>query len=108
VSRLEAFGTSKQHLVEVVGSLYTKQLQLAPTPYLSLDANRNCILRRIDVLESILPFVRERCTILDWGCNHAPESCMLRYVLGDQVELHGCDFFPPKTYVAFHEFAHLH
>ena len=43
--------------------------------------------------------------ILDWGCNHAPDSCLLRMAYGQRLRLHGCDFVDSGLYAVFHEFA---
>jgi SAM-dependent methyltransferase len=42
--------------------------------------------------------------VLDWGCNHAPDSCLLRSTFGDGLELHSCDFLEPGRYPVFHDF----
>src|SRR5262245_21081202 len=47
-------------------------------------------------------FLPKSAAVLDWGCNHAPDSCLLRAWAGDQLELHGCDFRPSGTFPAFH------
>lgn len=45
--------------------------------------------------------------VLDWGCNHAPDSCLLRGWAGGRLELHGCDFRPAATFPVFHDYAQL-
>src|SRR5947209_15166267 len=45
--------------------------------------------------------------VLDWGCNHAPDSCLLRAWAGARLELHGTDFRPAGTFPAFHGYARL-
>jgi 2-polyprenyl-3-methyl-5-hydroxy-6-metoxy-1,4-benzoquinol methylase len=45
--------------------------------------------------------------ILDWGCHHAPDSCLLKTVYPDRFRLHGCDFVDPQLYSCFHEYAGL-
>lgn len=46
-------------------------------------------------------------TLLDWGCRHAPDACMIRAAFAKSIQLHGCDFEPPAPYRAFHEYAGL-
>ncbi len=46
-------------------------------------------------------------TILDWGCRHAPDSCLLRAAFGDAVTLHAADLDDCGRFAAFHTFARL-
>lgn len=45
--------------------------------------------------------------LLDWGCHHAPDACLVRAAFGGRCTLYGCDFGDPASYAAFHEFAAL-
>jgi SAM-dependent methyltransferase len=45
--------------------------------------------------------------MLDWGCNHAPDSCLLRAWAGDRYEFHACDVGEPGRFPAFHDFARV-
>jgi SAM-dependent methyltransferase len=46
-------------------------------------------------------------TVLDWGCRHAPDSCLLRAAFGDAVTLHAADIDDSDRFAAFHTFARL-
>jgi SAM-dependent methyltransferase len=46
-------------------------------------------------------------TVLDWGCMHAPDACLIRLEFGDRAMLHGCDFYAPGDFNVFHESARL-
>lgn len=86
--------------------LFAAQLAIAPDDYLvSHSRSDAAILRQISVLRRYTQYVRGR--VLDWGCRHAPDSCMLRTMFGDELELFGCDFSTPGDWRAFHEYAGL-
>lgn len=53
------------------------------------------------------PFLPATGDVLDWGCNHAPDSCLLRATQGEALRLHGCDFRPAEQYRSFHDFCGL-
>jgi ubiquinone/menaquinone biosynthesis C-methylase UbiE len=42
---------------------------------------------------------------LDWGCHYGPDSCLLRSVYGERIELHACDFAAETEFACFREFA---
>jgi SAM-dependent methyltransferase len=114
-SVVEAHDTrSRREALRVrLSSLYREELKdLGSSDYLVAHASPNSIARQIDVFERYLPYLpyvspAPGSTILDWGCHHAPDSCMLRAVLGEAVTLHGCDFNPPGRFAHFHGFAGL-
>jgi SAM-dependent methyltransferase len=86
--------------------LYEEQSALHASPYLRAhSATRGAILRQVEAAELYLPHVHGR--VLDWGCMHAADACIIRMHRGLDVELHGCDFFEPGEFSAFHSFAQL-
>lgn len=104
--------------VALLGRLYREELlrrssdvaHVDPAPwneYLEAHAQPNSVLRTAQAFERYLPHVPRKGRMLDWGCFHAPDACLVRNALGDAVELHGCDYPPPGTFAAFHEFAGL-
>jgi SAM-dependent methyltransferase len=99
----------RQALHERLSSLYRQELVALGSPeYLAAHSDPSSIARQIEVFERYLPYIEPAGTILDWGCHHAPDACLLREVLGEAVALHGCDFNPPDQFVHFHGFARLH
>jgi SAM-dependent methyltransferase len=52
------------------------------------------------------PYLPTTGKILDWGCHHAPDACLIRSARGDAVELHGCDVHGDR-YRLFYDFAGL-
>jgi ubiquinone/menaquinone biosynthesis C-methylase UbiE len=99
--------TNSAQLFQTIQALYQKQLEIAPTAYLRAHASPNSIHRHVGVFLRYLPFVQECRRILDWGCFHAVDSCLLRTCLGDQAELHGCDYNDPEPVRTFHQYAGL-
>jgi SAM-dependent methyltransferase len=61
--------------------------------------------RQVWIARRYLPHVRGR--LLDWGCMHAPDACLVRMLAPDVGPLHGCDVFDPGTFQVFHDFAGL-
>jgi SAM-dependent methyltransferase len=86
--------------------LYQQQLREAHDPYLSAHSRTDWgIVRQVKAAQLYLPFVTGR--VLDWGCFHAPDACMVRKYLGPKVEIHGCDYHPPNLLSVFHQAAQL-
>ena len=75
--------------------------------YLELHSQPNSIARQVAAFERYRSYVPEGATILDWGCKHAPDSILLRFDLGPELTLLGCDLSSPDEYSAFHEKADL-
>jgi len=44
--------------------------------------------------------------VLDWGCRHAADACMVRMLCGTATEVHGCDV-DDAAYPVFFDFAGL-
>jgi SAM-dependent methyltransferase len=95
--------TTLQHVLE---QLYREQLALEPdNGYLLEHGSQKAIANQISTFHWYRPFLPEAGTVLDWGCNHAPDSCLLRHWFGDCLSLHSCDFLEPDRYPVFHDFA---
>jgi SAM-dependent methyltransferase len=95
-------------LVERLAALYEQEIRASGgEEYLIAHGGLNSIRRHVSVFERYAPFVAAGSRVLDWGCHHAPDSCMLRESLGDGVTIDGCDFSPPGGFPHFHDFAGL-
>jgi ubiquinone/menaquinone biosynthesis C-methylase UbiE len=57
----------------------------------SVISSKATLHRHVRAFQLYAPYLKRNDRILDWGCRHAPDACMIRVYLGDQVELHGCD-----------------
>lgn len=68
-------------------------------------ANEATLDRHIRAFELYAPFIAPGMCILDWGCRHAPDSCMMRS-LHRELDLHGCDIIQ-EDFSIFHDYAQL-
>ena len=57
----------------------------------SVIRSKATLQRHVRAFELYAPYLKRGDRILDWGCRHAPDACMIRVLLGDEVDLHGCD-----------------
>ena len=64
--------------------------------------------RRLRVLDQIVGHLPASGRVFEWGCQLAIDSCIYRHRLGDALELHGADLYPPGPFRPFHEFSRLH
>ena len=48
------------------------------------------------------PLLPQSGAVLDWGCQHGPDSCLLRSAFGDRFALFACDFVPADRYPSFY------
>ncbi len=95
-------------LGHILNQLYREQLALRPDdPYLAEHATERNIANQVRTFEWYLPFLPCRGAVLEWGCNHAPDSCLLRATLANALDLHGCDFREPDQYRVMYDFAGL-
>ena len=93
-------------LADYLADTYRRQLAQRHDDYLAAHAGTRCaILRQVDAFLQYLPYVEPR-RVLDWGCRHSPDSCLIRKVVAQEVDLDGCDFYPLE-YDAFYEASQL-
>ena len=93
-------------LQPLLEKLYANQLALDPNdPYMRTHGNRTAIENHVRTFRWYRPYLPNSGVVLDWGCNHAPDSCLLRASFGDRLSLHSCDFGEPSRYRLFHDFA---
>jgi SAM-dependent methyltransferase len=92
-------------LHEVLEELYKKQLALDPNNvYLREHSSRVCIANQIRTFHWYRPYLPKTGDVLDWGCNHAPDSCLLRAWFVDRFKLYSCDFIERARYSVFADF----
>lgn len=70
--------------------------------YLELHGSPAYVNNSVQTLRFYEPYLPSG-RILDWGCRHAPEAYMIRFLRGDAVELDGCDVFDPELHRSFHQ-----
>jgi SAM-dependent methyltransferase len=102
-------GPSPEDLVRVLSDLYQRQLRASPKDeFLRVHCTPRFVRGTVDVFRFYRPYLPAGGTILDWGCRHAPDSCLIRATFGQRATLYGCDFVEEGRYAAFHDFSGLH
>ncbi len=95
-----------RELCELLKRLYQEQAAVAgPVGYLSEHARPEIIKHHVNVFSWYVQYLPDTGTILDWGCNHGPDSCLLRKTFGERFDLHACDFVPDSEFRAFRDHA---
>ena len=96
----------KKNLTLLQG-LYKIQQELNPDPYLYAHSRNIAVIHRhVYIYEKLACYLSGTNTILDWGCRHAADACMARNMLGDSVEIHGCDV-DNEGYSAFFQYSKI-
>lgn len=98
--------TSTQSLESLLAQLYQQQRQQNPgDTYLVHHGSPKAIRNHVLTFGWYRPWLPDSGRILDWGCNQAPDSCLLRATCGEKFELHGCDFPESERFGVFHKYA---
>lgn len=93
-------------LQELLEDLYRRQLALDPkNAYLVEHGNPVWIANHIRTFHFDRAHLRATGNVLDWGCNHAPDSCLLCAWFGDRLNLYSCDFIDRDRYQVFHRYS---
>ena len=85
--------------------LYAEQAARGDTEYLREHRHPAAILHHVNVFEWYAPRLAGSRSVLDWGCQHAPDSCLLRHRFGGELDLHACDFLAGHEFPVFHGYA---
>lgn len=92
----------------LLARLYADQMTDAPgDDYIRYHASEQAISARVN---SFLEYQEHLPSghILDWGCQHAPDACMVRATsAGKSISLTGCDFLPADRYPTFWNYCDL-
>ena len=95
-----------ERLAALLSRLYAEQHALTPDdPYMAEHARERVVSGQVVAFDWYRPLLPPTGAVLDWGCNHAPDSCLLRAAAGDRYALHACDYREPGHFAAFHDFA---
>ncbi len=95
-------GKTPAELFTMLQRLYGEERQVNPEdPYLAFHGTFSSLLLKIYTFDWYLPFLPVQGRILDWGCNHAPDSFLLRSAFGDRFQVHAADFRDPGDYPIF-------
>jgi ubiquinone/menaquinone biosynthesis C-methylase UbiE len=71
----------------------------------SVIANDATLDRHVRAFELYAPYLSPGMRILDWGCRHAPDACLMR-TLNLDLQLDGCDI-SNEDFAVFHQYAEL-
>ena len=86
--------------------LYRQQAVQEPNNrYLLTHGSPRSITNQVRTFHWYRPYLPPAGNVLDWGCQHAPDSCLLRAWYGDRLDLHSCDFPSAARHRVFHDFA---
>ena len=96
-------------LTALLQSLYAEQRRRTPDDaYIEQHSASGFVGGSVDVFRFYEPYVGDG-PVLDWGCRHAPDACLLRKRRGDGFDIHACDVMPARqAYSAFFEYARPH
>lgn len=93
-------------LEAMLASLYRDHIALhSPHSYILEHQQPACIANQVRTFHWYRPYLPTAGSVLDWGCFHGPDSCMLRASYGDRFKLHACDFADRDTHRVFHDFS---
>lgn len=76
------------NLVLMLRQLFDAQNPTGENLYLREHSQPNILASHVHAFCWYACHLPERGTVLDWGCNHGPDSCLLRTTFGDNLELH--------------------
>lgn len=96
----------RRRLVDLLAGLFRAELDEEPdNVYLLEHSQPAAIANHVRTFQWYRPFLPLRGDLLEWGCQHGPDSCLLRATTGRRFDLHACDILSPDRYGRFREFA---
>lgn len=93
----------------LLSRLYDEQLRARPEDaYLKQHSQEVFLRAGVELFDFYAPYIRHHDgRVLDWGCRHAPDSCLIRAHFGSAMRMHGCDVVAATDYPIFHQYASL-
>lgn len=98
---------SPDQLAQKLAETYREAARHHTDPYVERHGQGNSLRRQVDAFLRYRDYVATDATVLEWGCKHAPDACLLRAELGDGVRIIGYDFDRGDAYLPFYEAAQL-
>jgi SAM-dependent methyltransferase len=93
-------------LQELLGNLYRRQQALDPDHvYFQVHGQPSWIRNHVRTFLWYRRYIPAGATVLDWGCHHGPDSCLLRAWYGGRLELYGCDHLEADTFSVFRDYS---
>jgi hypothetical protein len=93
--------------VGCLGETYREATEHHTDGYVERHGRENSLRRQVDAFLRYREYVACDATVLEWGCKHAPDACLLRAELGDDVRIIGYDFDRGDAYAPFYDSARL-
>jgi ubiquinone/menaquinone biosynthesis C-methylase UbiE len=97
--------TAARSMYERLTRLYDEERQRNDNQYLREHGQAHVVRHQVNVFCWYAQQLPESGAFLDWGCNHGPDSCLLRHQMGDSADLYACDFTNDDDYPVFRQFA---
>jgi SAM-dependent methyltransferase len=94
-----------RELVALLGRLFAEENPDGANAYLNEHARPKAIESHVNAFCWYARNLPETGVALDWGCNHGPDSCLLRATCGDALELHACDVGGAGDFPGFRAYA---
>jgi SAM-dependent methyltransferase len=95
-----------KELRQMLAKLYADQIAASPNDYIRYHASDQAIASRVNSFIEYRDFIPTSGRVLDWGCQHAPDACMVRATIGQKdIALTGCDFLSPDRYPVFWDYS---
>jgi len=89
-------------------TLYERQLRVrSDDDYLRRHLGSDFLVGTERVYRFYRPWLPGCGRVLDWGCRHAPDACLMRAEYGDAFDIDGCDVVDPDLYKEFHVYSGL-
>jgi SAM-dependent methyltransferase len=99
---------SAESLLEALRGLYIRQAAEArEDEYLRQHAQDPFPTGTVRVFQFYRDYLPPMGRVLDWGCRHAPDACLLRVAFPGRFQMEGCDFVEPASYPVFHRFSEM-
>ena len=92
-------------LFDLLSKLYREQGSQSAAAYMAEHGQPHVIKHQVNVFAWYAKYLPDSGDFLDWGCNHGPDSVMLRHVFDDKIGLHACDLSEEAAYPVFRKFA---
>jgi ubiquinone/menaquinone biosynthesis C-methylase UbiE len=101
----EAAPPTAVDLIALLTDLYAREQAVGTNPYLAQHAQPTRVRHHVQTFRWYRPYLPAGGAVLDWGCQHGPDSALIRAAFGDRFELHGCDLVPETAYPRFRAFS---
>lgn len=97
---------TQESLEQLLCDLYHRQSALNPDHvYFQIHGQPSWVRNHVRTFLWYRPYIPAEGHVLDWGCHHGPDSCLLRAWFGDRLNLHGCDHQEPDSFPVFREYS---